>query len=150
MYANHLFTEQGNHMKILFTSEAISQGGRSGTVHASDGSLDITLGNPMEPGLEKRGPNPELLFAAAYSACYNGALCNAAKTLGVFINEPTVRVLVSLVENKQGGYGLTVELHALLEGVDRKQAHGIMQEAHKTCPYSKAMRGDAPVTLILD
>ena len=41
--------------------------------------LNVTLGNPLEKGIEKRDPNPELLFAGAYSACYHGALVNAAK-----------------------------------------------------------------------
>ena len=57
-------------MKTLFTAEAISKGGRSGTIQTLDGLLDITLGNPLVKGIEKRGPNPELLFAGAYSACY--------------------------------------------------------------------------------
>ena len=69
-------------MKTLFTAEAISMGGRSGTIQSPDGLLNVTLGNPLENGAEKRGPNPELLFAGAYSACYHGALKNAAKKLG--------------------------------------------------------------------
>lgn len=69
-------------MPTLFTSEAISKGARSGTIHTPDGLLDVTLGNPLEKGLERRGPNPEHLFAAAYAACYHGALINAAKKLG--------------------------------------------------------------------
>ena len=69
-------------MKNLFTAEATSKGGRSGTIQSPDGLLDVTLGNPLQKGIEKRGPNPELLFAGAYSACYHGALGNAAKKLG--------------------------------------------------------------------
>ncbi len=30
------------------------------------------------------------------------------------------------------------------------QAQRIMDEAHKTCPYSKALRGDTAVTLVVD
>ena len=62
--------------------------------------------------METRGPNPELLFAAAYSACYHGALSNAAEKLGTSLTDSTVRAVVSLVEDDQGGYGLAVELHA--------------------------------------
>jgi hypothetical protein len=51
-------------MKTLFTAEAISMGGRSGTIRNPDGLLDITLGNPLEKGIERRGPNPELLKAS--------------------------------------------------------------------------------------
>jgi len=47
-------------MKTLFTAEANSKGGRSGSVSSADGLLKATLGNPLEKGTEKRGPNPEL------------------------------------------------------------------------------------------
>ena len=121
-----------------------------GTISSKDGLLDIILGNPLEAGLEKRGPNPELLFAAAYSACYHGALANAAKKLGTPISDSTVRAAVSLNEDDDGGYRLGVTLYAQLPGIDRAQAQHIMEEAHKTCPYSKALRGDTTVRLSLD
>lgn len=137
-------------MKTLFTSEAISKGARSGTIQSPDGLLDVTLGNPLVEGIEKRGPNPELLFAGAYSACYHGALLNAAKKLGTPVKNSTVRALVSLIEDDHGGYRLAVELHAQLPGIERVAAQQIMDEAHKTSPYSKALRGDAAVKLVVD
>lgn len=137
-------------MKTLFTAEAISKGGRSGTIQTPGGLLDVTLGNPLEKGAEKRGPSPELLFAGAYAACYNGALNNAAKKLGTLVEDSTVRALVSLTEDALGGYRLAVELRAQLPGINRDRAQRIMEEAHKTCPYSKALRGDARVTLTVD
>ena len=121
-------------MKTLFTAEAISKDGRSGTIQTPDRLLIVTLGNPLEKGIEKRGPSPELLFAGAYSACYHGALSNAAKKLGTLVENSTVRALVSLIEDDQGGYRLGVELHAQLPGIDRVQVQRIMDEAHKTCP----------------
>src|ERR1043165_9176012 len=126
-------------MRTLFTAAAISKGGRSGTIQAPDRLLDVTLGNPLEKGAEKRGPNPELLFAGAYSACYHGALRNAVKKLATPVEDSRVRALVSLIEDDQGGYRLEVELHAQLAGIERAQAQRIMEEAHKTCPYSKAL-----------
>ena len=137
-------------MKTLFTAEAVSKGGRSGTIQTPDRLLDVTLGNPLERGIEKRGPNPELLFAAAYSACYHSALSNTAKKRGTPAEGSTVRALVSLVEDDQGGYRLAVELHAKLPGIERAQIQHIMEEAHKTCPYSKALRGDTSVKLVVD
>jgi len=137
-------------MKTLFTAEAISKGGRSGTIQTPDRLLNVTLGNPLVKGAEKRGPSPELLFAGAYSACYHGALSNAAKKLGTPVGDSTVRALVSLIEDDQGGYHLAVELHAQLPGTNCAQARHIMDEAHKTCPYSKALRGDAVVKLMVD
>ena len=137
-------------MKTLFTAEAISKGARSGTVKSPDGLLDVTLGNPLEKGIEARGPNPELLFAGAYSACYHGALGNAARKLGTPVQDSTVRALVSLIEDDAGGYWLSVELHAQLPGIERAQAQRIMEAAHQTCPYSKALRGETTVTLLVD
>jgi lipoyl-dependent peroxiredoxin len=137
-------------MKKLFTSEAVADDGRSGTVTNPDGLLNVTLGNPLKPGAEKRGPNPETLFAGAYAACYHGALLNAAKKLGVNGDGSKVRALVSLNEDDQGGYSLSVELHASLPGTDSAKAKEVMEAAHKTCPYSKALRGEAPVTLVVD
>ncbi|HTI72388.1 MAG TPA: Ohr family peroxiredoxin [Candidatus Limnocylindria bacterium] len=137
-------------MKILLTAEAISKGGRSGAVHSPDGLLDVTLGNPMEKGREKLGPSPELLFAGAYSACYHGAIRNAAQKLKAPPGDSTVRAVVSLTEDDEGGYRLVVVLHAQLPGVQWELARNIMELAHQTCPYSKALRGDATVTLAVD
>ena len=90
------------------------------------------------------------MFAGAYSACYHGALSNAAKKLGTPVVDSTVRALVSLIEDDQGGYRLAVELQAHLPGIDHAQAQHIMDEAHKTCPYSKALLGDTAVKLTVD
>ena len=137
-------------MKTLFSAEATADKGRGGTVKDNDGLLQVTLGNPLKPGAEKAGPNPELLFAGAYSACYHGALLNAAKKHGVSGEGSKVRAIVSLREDDEGGYHLAVELHATLPGVDKATAQKVMEAAHDTCPYSRALRGDAPVTLVVD
>lgn len=137
-------------MKTLLTAEAVSKGGRSGTLKSPEGTLDVTLGNPLERGVESHGLNPELMFAGAYAACYNGALVNAALTLGTELKDSTTRALVSLVEDDLGGYGIAVELHAELPGIERGLAQHIMKKAHETCPYSKVMRGEATVTLLVD
>ena len=136
-------------MRTLFTAEATSKGGRSGTIQTPDRLLDVTLGNPLEKGSEKRGPNPELLFAGAYSACYHGALVNAAKKLAIPVKNSAVRALVSLIEDDQGGYRLAVELRVQLPGINRNRAQHILEEAHRTCPYSK-VRSDTRVTLTMD
>ena len=137
-------------MKTLLIADAISKGGRSGTIQTPDGLLNLTLGNPLEKGAQKRGPNPELLFAGAYSACYHGALSNAAKTFGIEAKDSTVHAVVSLLEDDQGGYRLAVELHAQIPGVHRTLIQRVMDEAHKTCPYSKALRGETSVHLVVD
>ncbi len=137
-------------MKTLLTAEAVSTGGRSGRVSSPDRLLDLTLGNPLEPGAENRGPGPELLFAAAYAACYHGALLKAAKTAALTPVASRVRALVSLLEDADGGCRLAVELHAHLPGIERATARQLMDEAHRTCPYSKAISNDTLVLLVVD
>jgi organic hydroperoxide reductase OsmC/OhrA len=54
------------------------------------------------------------------------------------------------MEDDQGGYRLKVELRAELPSLTRDVARRIMEAAHLTCPYSKALRGDATVRLVVD
>jgi Ohr subfamily peroxiredoxin len=137
-------------MTTLFTAESISKGGRSGTISTPDGKPIVTLGNPLEPGGKSPGPGPELLFAGAYSACFHGALLNAGIKLGTPVMESTVRAFVSLVEDDSGGYHLAIQLRAHLPGVWPAHAQRLMEAAHLTCPYSKALRGEATVSLAVD
>ena len=74
----------------------------------------------------------------------------SSSSLWFYCSVNTVRALASLIEDDQGGYRLAVELHAQLPGTDRAQAQRIMDEAHKTCPYSKALRGNTSVKLMAD
>lgn len=62
-------------METLYTARATAHGGREGRVESSDGTsnLDLTMPKGMGgPGGE--GTNPEQLFAAGYSACFDGAV----------------------------------------------------------------------------
>ncbi len=135
-------------MKTLFTAEATSIGGRSGSITDPAGLLEVALGNPLEAGAEKRGPNPELLFGAAYAACFHGAMINAAKARGIGPTGSTVRAVVGLLEDGAGGYRLSVALHGRIPGTGQAVLQEVMAAAHETCPYSKAMRGEVSVTLV--
>jgi len=60
---------------VLYAAKATATGGRDGRATIADGSLDITLTTPTElGGSGGPGNNPEQLFAAAYAACFLGAL----------------------------------------------------------------------------
>jgi Ohr subfamily peroxiredoxin len=137
-------------MKSLYTEEAISKGGRSGTIKTPDGFPIVRLGDPLEKGAQKHGANPELLFAAAYSTCFHDVLLEAARKLGKTITDSVVRVLVTLSDDPQGGTRLAVELRARLPGIGRVEAQRLMEDARKSCPYSKALCGDAVITLTVD
>jgi Ohr subfamily peroxiredoxin len=137
-------------MKTLYTAQAFSRGGRQGTVWSSDRLLNVTLGSPLQPGAEDRGPSPELLFAGAYAACFHGALRKVAELTEPQAVDSTVRALVSLCEDDDGGSYLTVEMHARFPGIDPDELQRYMASAHRICPYSKALLGGATVTLVVD
>src|SRR5438445_8776196 len=67
--------------KVLYTANDHTTGGRDGGAsRSSDGRLDIKLSVPGTPG---SGTNPEQLFAAGWSACFEGALGVAAGKLKI-------------------------------------------------------------------
>jgi Ohr subfamily peroxiredoxin len=138
-------------MRNLYTATVVAKGGRRGFVESFDGKFRMTLATPPEMGGEKKsaGTNPEQLFAAAYGACFRSALENAARQAHISVRDSTLTTLVTLRETREGGYQLGIELRANMPGVDRANAERILEQAHRTCPYSKALRGNAEVKLKL-
>ena len=66
--------------KVLYTAKAHSTGGRVGTSRSSDGRLEVRLSRPGNSGT---GTNPEQLFAAGWSACFDSAMEFAARNLKI-------------------------------------------------------------------
>src|SRR3984893_15757825 len=67
-------------MKVLYTAEAMVDGGRSGHGRTSDGRLEVDLSVPSETGGDGGpGTNPEQLFAVGYAACFQSALLGVAR-----------------------------------------------------------------------
>ena len=132
--------------KVAYTTAATAKGGRAGHVKSADGVIDLDL---AQPGTYEGDPkaNPETLFAAGYSACFQGALANRAKTKGVDTSDSTVTAEVSFGPSEDGGFGLAVELKVNIPGVDPQQARELIELAHEFCPYSKATRDNINVTL---
>jgi osmotically inducible protein OsmC len=131
--------------KVTYTTSATAKGGRAGHVRSADGLVDFDLAQPgttPEPAV-----NPETLFAAGYSACFQGALANRAKTQGIDTSDSTVTANVSFGPSDDGGLGLAVELEVSIPGVDAAKAQELVELAHQFCPYSKATRGNIEVTL---
>ncbi len=58
--------------KLLYTAKTHTTGGReNGHAKSSDGQLEVRLSTP---GAGRPGTNPEQLFAAGWSACFEGAM----------------------------------------------------------------------------
>jgi peroxiredoxin, Ohr subfamily len=139
-------------MKVLYTTQATSAGGREGSSRSADGVLSVTLSTPKElGGGGGPGTNPEQLFAAGYSACFLGALKFVAGKAGVAIPaEANVTAQVGIGPRDDGqGFGLEVALTIAAPGVERDQLQKLVEQAHVVCPYSHATKGNIPVTLSL-
>lgn len=134
-------------MKILYTAQAHVDGGRQGHARSSDGLLDVKLGRPPELGGTNGGTNPEQMFAAGYAACFLGAVEVAAQRMRVTTGELSADAKVSLGSQPDGAYTIAVELLVGIEGLEREKTQAILEEAHRTCPYSNATRGNIEVTL---
>lgn len=133
--------------ETLYTAKVHVVGGRQGGARSSDGRLDIQL---SPPGAGASGSNPEQLFAAGWAACFQGAMAIAAKSRGVSL--PAELAIDAEVDLGLGGdgYVLAARLNVSVPGVDRALAGQIIEAAHRTCPYSRAVKGniDAVISLV--
>ena len=132
---------------VLYTAVATAENGRDGRVATDDGTLDVVVNPPKEMGGSGAGTNPEQLFAAGYSACFQGALGVVARQEGADLSGSTVTAKVGLGKNGDG-FGIIVEISADIPKVDRGTARSLIEKAHEVCAYSKATRGNITVTLV--
>jgi osmotically inducible protein OsmC len=133
--------------KVLFTAKVRTTGGRDGGASKSnDGRLDIRHSIPGTPGT---GTNPEQLFAAGWSACFEGAMGIAARKMKVTI--PAGMAIDAEVDLclDQNVYFLRGRLSVSLPDLDRDMARQLIESGHRTCPYSKATRGNIDVLITL-
>ncbi|MGF6291978.1 MULTISPECIES: organic hydroperoxide resistance protein [Paraburkholderia] len=131
---------------VLYTGKTHTTGGREGAARSSDGRLDIKLSSPGTSGV---GTNPEQLLAAGWSACYIGALGLAARALHLSLPADTSVDAEIDLGTTDGAYFLQARLFVSLPGVERDVAHALIERAHQTCPYSKALRGNVDVQTTL-
>ncbi|MGW1956437.1 organic hydroperoxide resistance protein [Streptomyces sp. NPDC001920] len=135
------------HSDVLYTAVATAENGRDGRVATDDGKLDVVVNPPEEMGGSGAGTNPEQLFAAGYSACFQGALGVVARQENADVSGSTVTAKVGIGKNDDG-FGIIVEISAEIPNVDVETAKGLVEKAHQVCPYSKATRGNISVTLV--
>lgn len=133
-------------MKTIHIAEMIADGGRDGTVEAPDGHFRVQLSTDEQVG----SITPEHLFAGAYAACFLGAVKNAAATSHLDLEGVTVTCRAHLEEDEEGGYKLDIDLRATMPGLATSAARHLLNLAHQSCPYSKALRGNIKVALGFD
>jgi Ohr subfamily peroxiredoxin len=126
---------------VLFTGKTHTTNGRDGATRSSDGFLDLPLEEPH--------PAAENLFGAAWSACYMGALELTANQRNIKLpGGLAVDAEINLLRDGSAFF-LRAHLHVSVPGVDREQALALLEAAHQTCPYSKAVHGNIKVTTTL-
>ena len=136
-------------MEALYTASATAHGGRQGHVESSDGVLKLDLTMPKEMGGEggQGATNPEQLFAAGYSACFENALRRVARRQRKDLGDGA-SITANIGIGRDGdGFGIKAELVGHLPGLALEEAERLMHDAHQVCPYSKATRGSMEVTL---
>src|SRR5258706_7708089 len=132
--------------KVLYTAKAHSTGGRSGTSRSSDGRLEVKLSRPGSPG---DGTNPEQLFAAGWSACFESAMEFAARNLKITLPaDHAVDAEIDLGPSG-GGFSVAARLYVSLPGMEPATAQRLIEATHQVCPYSRATHGNIAVETTL-
>jgi lipoyl-dependent peroxiredoxin len=133
--------------KVIYTAKTRTTGGReNGVSRSSDGRLDVMLSLPGSPRI---GTNPEQLFAAGWSASFEGAIGLAAR-------EKKIKLPVDVAIDAEvglhlddGEYFLSARLNVSIPGIERGIAQGLVEDAERICPYSKATSGNINVAIKL-
>jgi osmotically inducible protein OsmC len=131
--------------KMIYTAKIHTTGGReNGVSRSSDGRLDVKI---SPPGSSRIGTNPEQLFAAGWSACFESAIGLAARKRKVTVSEVAIDAEVHLYLAGSDNYSLSARLNVGLPGVGRNVAEQLVKDAEQLCPYSKATRGNIDVAI---
>jgi Ohr subfamily peroxiredoxin len=137
--------------KVLYTAEAVVEGGRAGHGRSVDGRLDVELSVPEAMGGDGGpGTNPEELFAVGYAACFQSALLSVANGQKLDASGSQIISRVGLGPTGHGGFGLAVALDLHAPHLTAEQAADLMARAHERCPYSNATRGNINAALSVD
>jgi Ohr subfamily peroxiredoxin len=138
---------QGSEFQPLYSTKVTASGGEaeharaSGVLRSDDGNLDLALRLPPELGGEGGGTNPEQLFAAAFAACFHGALNLLAAKKGIAIRGSTVQASVAFGRDPIDGlYMLTADVRIHLPGIDKSLAEELVRSTERICPYAKMAR----------
>ena len=97
----------------------------------------------LRPLLDRPGGgiDPEQLFAAAYAACFHGALRLLATRSGIATTGSIVDVVIVLGHDPVDGlFMLTAELRVHLPGIEKRVAEELVRNTERICPYAKLTR----------
>src|ERR671921_966625 len=137
--------------RVLYTAEAVTEGGRAGVGRTTDGRLDLQLSVPEDMGGPGGpGTNPEQLFAVGFGACFQSSLLAVAQGRKLDASDSTITARVGFGPTGHGGFGLQVALDLHAPHLSSAEAAELMARTDRRCPYSNATRGNIQVTLTVD
>lgn len=132
--------------KVLYTAKTRTSGGReTGIARSFDGRLDVKL---SLPGSARIGTNPEQLFCAGWSACFESAIRVAAHRREIALPQIMVDGEINLHQADSGEF-ISARFSVNLPGLDRNIAKSLIAEAEQICAYSKATRGNIDTVFTL-
>jgi lipoyl-dependent peroxiredoxin len=128
--------------KVIYTAKTHTTGGReNGASRSSDGQLDIKL---SLPGSSRAGTNPEQLFAAGWSACFEGALGVAAQKKKIKL-PADVAIDAEVDLHLDGGeFFLSARLNISIPGIERSIAQGLVDDAKGSAPTPRPRAATSP------
>jgi Ohr subfamily peroxiredoxin len=126
---------------VTATGGEAGHGRASGVVQSDDGQLHLDLRLPAALGGPGGGTNPEQLFAAAYAACFHGALNLLAAKAEIAIVDAKVEVTVDFGRDPVDGlFRLIAQVRIHLPGVEPAIAEALVRDTERFCPYAKMAR----------
>jgi Ohr subfamily peroxiredoxin len=131
---------------IAYAAEAVCKGGRTGVSRLAEGGIAIAMALPKAMGGSGEGSNPEQMFALGYAACFNSAVLAIGAQRKLDVSRAEVHVKIAIGRDATS-FALTADISLRVPGLDAAQVQEVIEAAHEICPYSKATRGNVPVTL---
>lgn len=136
--------------KKISLSTVVNKGGREGESKSVTGYLDVKTTMTKKEGYT----NPEELFAAGISACFNGALSFPLERDGLGDRDRELRAEVSMLGDVSdaglpdpNSLHLEVTLIGKIEGLSQEETMKYLEETENICPYSKAIKGNVVIHL---
>ena len=132
--------------KKMSISTVVNSGGREGESKSITGFLDLKTSGQKKEGYT----NPEELFAAGISACFNGALEFPLKRDGLADHHREIRAEVTLLGDLPDEHSLHLEVTLIgkIDGLSKDDTMKYLKETETICPYTKAIKGNVDITLL--
>jgi Ohr subfamily peroxiredoxin len=131
---------------MAYTATGTTKGGRDGRAVLDEGKLALAMALPKDMGGSGEGHNPEQLLSLGWSSCFGQAVLLLAKKHG--LDGQAAKVTCAITIDKDAtSFALKSDIKLTIPGADKDKLEALLKDAHEVCPYSKATRGNIPVTL---